>query len=91
MSLLDKMRILEVFRRPSNSTAEQAKERLQIIIARDRFDQSDGPDYLPELKRELLAVIKKYVNIDKEQVKVNLDKESDYEVLELNIVLPEQK
>lgn len=90
MSILDKMRMLELFR-PSTNTAEQAKERLQIIIARDRFDQSDGPDYLPELKRELLEVIRKYINVDKEQVKVNVDKEDNYEVLELNIVLPEQK
>ena len=73
-----------------NHNANKAKERLQIIIARDRFDHQDRPDYLPELERELLDVIRKYVPIDPEQVKVSLDKEDDYEVLELNIILPDR-
>ena len=84
------IRLFDYFRSSSaDNSASKAKERLQIIIAHDRFDHADGPDYLPALKRELLDVIRKYVPIEQDQVTVNLDKENDCEVLELNIVLPE--
>lgn len=82
------MALLDYFLRRRSKTANVAKERLQIILAREHADR-DGPDYLPELKRELLAVISKYVNVDLEQVKVNLDRDGNCDILELNIVLPE--
>lgn len=69
-------------------TATVAKDRLQIILARERVDRK-GPDFLPELRQELLQVISKYVKIDLDQVKVNLEHNGNFEVLELNIVLPE--
>lgn len=69
-------------------SAQVAKDRLQIILARERVDRK-GPDFLPELRQELLQVISKYVKIDLDQVKVNLEHDGDFEVLELNIVLPE--
>jgi hypothetical protein len=37
-------------------SATAAKERLQIIIARERTDRA-GPDFLPALHRELIEVI----------------------------------
>lgn len=69
-------------------TATVAKDRLQIILARERVDRK-GPDFLPQLRQELLQVISKYVKIDLDQVKVNLEHDGNFEVLELNIVLPE--
>jgi cell division topological specificity factor MinE len=47
-------------------TASVAKERLQIILAHERSSLSGKkrPDYLPELQRELVAVISKYVSIN---------------------------
>ena len=45
-------------------TASVAKERLQIILAHERSGRSAAePDYLPDLQRELVAVIGKYVRI----------------------------
>jgi len=61
---------------------------LQIVIAHERADRS-GPDYLPKLKQELMEVVRKYVPIVDEQIKVQVEHEGDYEVLELNITLPE--
>ncbi|PMZ30318.1 cell division topological specificity factor MinE, partial [Pseudomonas sp. GW247-3R2A] len=43
------------------STASVAKERLQIIVAHERGQRST-PDYLPALQKELVEVIRKYVN-----------------------------
>jgi cell division topological specificity factor len=69
-------------------TASVAKERLQLIIARERAGQS-GPDFLPDLQKDLVAVISKYVSINPDDIKVGLEKQGNYEVLEVNIVLPE--
>ena len=52
------MSILSYLRRRSNTTASVAKERLQIIISHER-SQRDTPDYLPQLQKEILAVIAK--------------------------------
>ena len=48
------------------------------------------PDYLPLLKKDILAVIKKYVDIGEEQVVVQLDTQDDCEVLGLNITWPDE-
>ena len=71
-------------------TASVAKERLQIILAHERSSlTSKRPDYLADLQRELVAVISKYVSINPEDIKVNLDRHDDLEVLEVKIELPE--
>ncbi len=70
-------------------TASVAKERLQLIIAREHTD--DGtPNFLPELQKDLIAVISKYVNVNADDIKVQLEKQDNYEVLEVNIVMPEK-
>ena len=70
------------------STASVAKERLQIIVARERSTRG-GPDYLPQLQEELLQVVRKYVPVDQDAANVQMDRESGCEILELNITLPE--
>lgn len=83
------MALLDFFLSRKKATANIAKERLQIIVAERRRDDS-APHYLPELKRDILAVICKYVQIDPEMVSVQLEqKEGDISILELNVTLPE--
>jgi len=81
--------VVDYFRR-TPKTASIAKDRLSVIVARERASTRGGPDYLPQLQQELLAVLAKYENIDLQHVSVKLDKTGDCEVLELNITLPEQ-
>lgn len=83
------MGLLALFRRQPKS-ANIAKERLRIIVAQERTARG-GPDYLPLLRREILEVIRKYVNVDPEAIVVNLEKEDGHEVLELSVALPEKK
>jgi cell division topological specificity factor len=85
------MNIFEFFRqrkKPSNA-ASIAKERLSIIVAHER-GQRDQPDYLPALQKELVEVIRKYVNIDQDQVHVALENQGSCSILELNITLPDR-
>jgi len=81
--------VVDYFRR-TPKTASIAKDRLSVIVARERASTRGGADYLPQLQQELLAVLAKYENIDLQHVQVKLDKTGDCEVLELNITLPEQ-
>lgn len=74
--------------RPKN-TANIAKERLRIIVSQERSSRG-APDYLPLLRRELLEVIKKYVNVDIDAVKVDLVKDGDHEVLDISVSLPDK-
>ena len=69
-------------------TANMAKERLQIIIARERTGR-EGYDFLPALREELIAVISKYTKVNAEDIKVSLDKQGNLEVLDVNVVLPD--
>ena len=86
------MSLLDFFLKSrKENTAKLAKERLQIIVAHERTSRS-GPDYLPQLKQDILDVIRKYVQIDPEQVSVQLDKKGEQlSVLELNIMLSDDK
>ncbi|ALN56931.1 cell division topological specificity factor MinE [Lysobacter sp. K5869] len=69
-------------------TAAVAKDRLRIIVAHERAGRG-GPDYLPMLQRELLEVIRKYVNVDVEAVKVDVVKEGQHDVLDISVALPD--
>jgi cell division topological specificity factor len=69
-------------------TASAAKERLQIIIARERSGRT-GYDFLPALHAELIAVISKYTKVDPKDITLSLDRKGDLEVLDVNVVLPE--
>lgn len=73
-------------------TAGVAKERLQIILAHERSGKHSGkPDYLPDLQRDLVAVIGKYININPKDIKVNFDRQDNLEVFEVKIELPDNK
>ncbi len=83
------MSIFSYFRSQKKpSSASVAKERLQIIVAHERHKR-EQPEYIEKMQREIVAVIRKYVEIDDEQVKVNLDNNDECSILELNVTLPE--
>lgn len=84
------MSLMDFFRRDQKNSAAIAKERLRVLVAHDRL-RSNGPDYLPQLQRDILAVIRKYVEIGDDDVVVNLENQGQTSILELNVTLPDQK
>ena len=78
------------FLKAKKNTAETAKNRLQIIIAQERSSRG-APDYLPLLRRELLEVIRKYVSIDADAVKVDVVKEGEHDILDISVALPDER
>ena len=84
------MSFLSFFIGEKKKTASVAKERLQIILAHERSGRGTRADYLPQLQEELMAVISKYVNISLKDIKVSLEKQDNFEVLEVKIELPDK-
>ena len=83
------MALLDFFLSRKKNTANIAKERLQLLV--DAIYVKYGePHYLPQLRKDILEVICKYVQIDPEMVTVQLEqKDGDISILELNVTLPE--
>lgn len=82
------MSFFDLFRDKSTQrSADVAKERLKVIVAHER-SQRNAPDYLPALQRDIMDVIRKYVQIDEDQLQIDLNDDGSYSVLEVNINLP---
>ena len=72
----------------SRNTASVAKQRLQILVAHERADRCRS-FHLPLLQRDILEVIQRYVDVDRQDVNVQVDRDGDCEILALSVVLPE--
>ena len=84
------MKWLRLFKHNKSSTANIAKERLQVIVAHQR-SQQDDPEFLKKLQQEITTMLAKYVKIDANHVSVDYEQHGDSTVLELNITIPDQK
>lgn len=82
------MGILDFLRNKPESSAHVARERLRIIVAQERSTRN-APDYLPLLRSELLEVIRKYINVEADEVQINVEHDGNNELLELSVALPE--
>ena len=82
---------LSFFLGEKKKTANVAKERLQIILSHERSGRTSyEPDYLPALQRDLIAVIAKYIKINPDDIKLNLERQDNLDVLEVKIELPDK-
>ncbi len=81
------MSLFNLFKDKGPRSADVARERLKVIVAHER-NQRNAPDYLPALQRDIMAVIRKYVEIDQDQLQVDLNEEGNYSILEVNVNLP---
>ncbi len=84
------MRLLDLFRPAaarSSRSADAAKERLQLLLALERSGGS-GLSFLPQLQRDILEVIKKYIEIDSDKVSIEIERGQTVSTLEVNVELP---
>ena len=68
MTLIDFMQRLLGREKPSGALA---RERLQLVLAHDRSDLN--PELLEQMRKEILEVVQKYVEIDLESGDVSLE------------------
>ena len=82
---MDLMRFFKA--KPKTSTL--AKERLQLILAHERIGRNANgtanPDFLPQLQKDLIAVLSRYVKISAEDIKINVDRQDNLDLLEVKI------
>ncbi|MBL8658769.1 MAG: cell division topological specificity factor MinE [Rhodospirillales bacterium] len=81
------MSIMNYFRSRPKTSADQAKERLQILLAHERAG-STRPDYLPRMQAELMQVIARYIEIDEDMISVEFENSGTVSTIEVNIELP---
>ncbi len=75
--------IINKLLRRQSSSAKTARERLQLVLAHDRCDLS--PELLDQMRREILEVVAKYVEIDLEEGAVSLETEDRMTALVANL------
>jgi cell division topological specificity factor len=59
-----------IFGRRTKKSGTMAKERLQFVLVHDRINLP--PERMEAMKKEILAVISKYVSVDQENVDIAL-------------------
>ena len=70
------------------SSAPVARDRLQILLQHERAFVG-GNDLAATLQEEILKVIAKHIAIDREKVRVNLDRGDSVSTLEIDIEMPD--
>ncbi|MBS3885513.1 MAG: cell division topological specificity factor MinE [Dethiobacter sp.] len=62
-----------------------AKERLRLVLVHDRTSVS--PEFMEQIKEEIIKVISKYMEIDTANTVINLHKTEGTAVLEANLAI----
>jgi len=68
---------------PRETSAEVAKHRLQLVLVQDRVKLP--PEVMESIKEEIIAVISKYVDIDRDGLEVTLTRGDTLDKLTANI------
>ena len=80
----------DFFKAQKKKSASVASDRLQVIVAHER-KASMQPDWMPKMQEEILAVIKKYVDIDSDALEFDIKNDDDLSILEINVDCPLSK
>jgi cell division topological specificity factor len=79
------MNILDLFRR--RASAPLARERLQILLSHERVAGSQ-PDLLAILQDEILTTIARQVTVERDNVRVRIDRGATVSTLEIDVEIP---
>ncbi|MDH4441920.1 cell division topological specificity factor MinE [Rhizobium sp. WL3] len=78
------MSIFSLFRK--QRSAPMARERLQVLLAHERASLES--DLVAILREEILAVIAKHVEFDRDKVEIKMDRDGDVSILEIDVEIP---
>lgn len=81
MSIKD---LLSFFTR-QQSSKDVAKERLRLVLVHDRSSVSS--EFIDKIKVEIIEVISKYMDIDEEATKIDIQDSDGTAILEANLVI----
>jgi cell division topological specificity factor len=81
---------MSIFRFFSKQTsAPTARERLQVLLAHERASVGQS-DLVAVLREEILAVIAKHVQVDRDKVNVTMERGEHVTTLEVDIEIPKK-
>jgi len=80
------MRLLDFLFPERRDTAAIARDRLKIVLAHERASRA-APDFLPELQKDLLDVVGRYIEIRDDMLRVNVGHSGETSLLEINVEL----
>lgn len=84
INILDK-----IIGRQEKNSKNAAKERLQLVLLHDRTDLPS--EKMEEMKREIFAVVSKYIDIDLDALEMNLERIDQCVALVANIPIKKSK
>jgi cell division topological specificity factor len=64
-----------LFGRDQNTSRTKVKQRLKFILAHDRAAIS--PQIFEQMRREIMQVVSKYVELEEENIEINLESDRD--------------
>lgn len=80
-------KVIGFFRRTEEQVEESSKDvarnRLRVVLMQDRTNLT--PELLERMRKELIELLSKYVEMDKEALELNLEQEGDQMALMLSI------
>ena len=79
------MKIFKFLHRKNESTADLAKERLQIVVSHNKGMNS----LVEKIQGEIIKAISKFVDIDEDQVNIEVIKQRKQSALKVDVLLNE--
>lgn len=65
------------------ASGQVARQRMQVVLMHDRMDLT--PDIMESLKNDILSVLSRYMEIDQQTIRVDLEKGKEYTALVSNV------
>ena len=82
------MSIFEIFRKRPVGSASLARDRLQVIIAREGHGGANS-ELLQQLKQAVMEAISRFVNVSPGDISVERQTQNNLDMLSVSISLPE--
>ncbi len=64
-------------------SGEHARQRMQFVLMHDRLDLT--PEMMESLKNDILLVLSRYMEIDTDTIRVDLEQGTEYTALVSNV------
>jgi len=77
------MSIFEKWFGKKDSSADRAKERLKLVLAHERT--STNFPFMDDLRRDMIAVIQKYLKVEDINIKTEQSRELNIDLLEVEV------
>lgn len=80
------MSLMNFFNR--RTSAPVARERLQILLAHERSIVGGQLDLVAQLREEIIAVVRRHVMVEHDNVQVKMNRDADISTLEIEVEIP---